>query len=55
MIAMDIIETGKKGKHLNTLQKYHICGTSKPNLHMNHTHIDTYYPIFETLYELHTR
>jgi hypothetical protein len=47
--TMDIVNTGKKGKHLNTLEKYHIYRTSKDNLHMNDTYIDIYNPIFETL------
>jgi hypothetical protein len=34
---MDIIKTGKKGKHLNTVEKYHIYNISKDNLHMNDT------------------
>jgi hypothetical protein len=25
MDTMDVIKTGKNGKHLNTLEKYHIC------------------------------
>jgi hypothetical protein len=42
--TMGIIRTGKKFKHLNALEKYHICRISKNNQHMN----DTYNPIFET-------
>jgi hypothetical protein len=53
--TMDIRKTGKKGKHLNTLEKYRIYKISKDNLHMNDTYIDTYNPIFETLYELYAR
>jgi hypothetical protein len=41
---------GRKGKHLNTLEKYHIYEVSKKNLHTNDTNIDTYNPIFEELY-----
>jgi hypothetical protein len=41
MDSMDIIKTGKKGKHLNTLGKYHIYIANKDNLHINHTYIDT--------------
>jgi hypothetical protein len=52
---MDIITKGKKGKHLNTLEKYYIHKISKSNLHMNDTYNDTYNPIFETLHELYTR
>jgi hypothetical protein len=46
---MDIIKTAKKGKHLNTLEKYYIYKLNKNKLHMNDTHIDTYNLIFETL------
>jgi hypothetical protein len=41
MDTMDSIKTGKEGKHLNTLEKYHVYGTSKDNLHINDIHIDT--------------
>jgi hypothetical protein len=43
MVTMGIIKTGRKGKHLNTLEKYYIYRISKDNLHMNDTHT------FETL------
>jgi hypothetical protein len=42
--TMEFIKAEKKGKHLNTLEKYHICKISKNKLHMN----DTYNPIIET-------
>jgi hypothetical protein len=48
--SMEIITTGRKEKHLNTSEKYHIYEVSKKNLHMNDTNIDTYSPIFEELY-----
>jgi hypothetical protein len=32
---MDIIRKGKKGKLLNTLEKYYIHKIRKNNLHMN--------------------
>jgi hypothetical protein len=32
---MDIIKTGRKGKHLNASEKYHIRRISKDNLHVN--------------------
>jgi hypothetical protein len=51
---MKIIPTGRKGKHLNTLEKYHIYEVSNKNLHMNDTNIDTYNPIFEELYNTRT-
>jgi hypothetical protein len=53
--TMAIIKTGRKGKHLNTLEKYHIYRISKDNLHMNDTYIDTYNTIFETSDELYAR
>jgi hypothetical protein len=52
---MDIITTGRKGKHLNTLDRYHIYKISRENLHMNDRHIDTHNPIFEALQEIYTK
>jgi hypothetical protein len=49
---MEIITTGRKGKHLNTLEKYHIYKTSKKNLHMNDTNIDTQNTIFKELHKI---
>jgi hypothetical protein len=53
--TMDIIKTGRQGRHLNTLEKYHSHRISKNILHMNDTYVDTHTPIFEILYELNTR
>jgi hypothetical protein len=53
--TMDIVRTAKKGKHLNTLERYHIYRLSREKLHMNDTYIDTRNAIFETLQELNTR
>jgi hypothetical protein len=52
--TMEIIKTEKKGKHMNTLERYHIHKISKDKLHMNDTYIDTHNPIFEILEE-HTQ
>jgi hypothetical protein len=52
--AIVMITTGGKGKHLNALEKYHICKISKDHLHMNE-YSDTYNLIFEILQELYTR
>jgi hypothetical protein len=41
----------RKGKHLNTLEKYHIYKISKEKIHMN----DTYTPIFEVIHNIDTR
>jgi hypothetical protein len=35
--TIDVIRTGKKGKHLNSLEKFHTYLLSKDNLHMNET------------------
>jgi hypothetical protein len=54
----DIVDnrrTGRKGRHLNTLEKYHIYKISSNNLRMNDTHIETHNPIFQTLHELYDR
>jgi hypothetical protein len=50
---MDVIGTGRKGRHLNTLEKYHIYKISRNNLHMNDTHIDKHKTIFKTVNELY--
>jgi hypothetical protein len=52
--TVDIVRTHKKGKHLNTLEKYHIYIISKNNLHMNDTNIDTHNVVFKTLQEMNT-
>jgi hypothetical protein len=49
--TMDVITTGRKGKHLNTLERYHIYRT-RENLHMNDTYIDTHNPIFKALQDM---
>jgi hypothetical protein len=49
---MEIITTGKKGKHLNTLERYYIYITNKENIQMNDTHIETYNPIFQAIHEI---
>jgi hypothetical protein len=53
--TMDIIKTHRKGKHLNTLEKYHIYKISKDNLQMNDPNTDTCNPIFKALQETNTR
>jgi hypothetical protein len=52
---LDFIRAGKKGKHLNTLERYHIYLTKKDNFHMNEIHINNFHSIFETLYEPYNR
>jgi hypothetical protein len=53
--TVDVITKGRKEKHLNILERYHIYRISKDNLHMNDKNINTHNPIFETLHELYTR
>jgi hypothetical protein len=53
--TMEVITTGRKGKHLNTLERYHIYKISRDNLHMNDTYIDTPNPIFKASHEIYTR
>jgi hypothetical protein len=51
--TMDIIRH-ERGKHLNTLEKYHIYKIGKNDLHKNDTNIDTHNRIFRTLQEMNT-
>jgi hypothetical protein len=46
---MQVIRTERKGKHLNTIEKYHMHKISKERLHMNGTYNETHGAIFETL------
>jgi hypothetical protein len=52
---MDIIKTHTKGKHINTLETYHIYKISKDNLQMNEANTDMHNPIFKALHETNTR
>jgi hypothetical protein len=53
--TLDIIGTHRKGKRLNTLEKYYIYKISKDNLQMNDTIADTHNPIFKQLQDSNTR
>jgi hypothetical protein len=53
--TMDIVRTHRKGKHLNTLVKYHINKISKDILQMNDIHRHTHNPIFKALHIMNTR
>jgi hypothetical protein len=52
--TMEVITTGKQGKHLNTLERYHIYKINREGLYMNDVHIDTHNPIFQVIHELYT-
>jgi hypothetical protein len=49
--TMRVINITQKGRHMNSLEKYHIYRAYRNNAHMNKILIDTHNPIFETLYE----
>jgi hypothetical protein len=51
---MDIISAGRKDRHLNTFEKYHIYKLTK-NLDMNDKHIEIHNPIFQITHELYDR
>jgi hypothetical protein len=53
--TMEIIKTERKGKHVNTLERYHIYKISKEGIHMNNMHDETYNPIFDDIYRKDTR
>jgi hypothetical protein len=48
-----LVKRRRKGRHLNTLERYHIYQISRNYLHMNDTHIETHNPIFQTVHELY--
>jgi hypothetical protein len=50
--TMKVIKIDKKGKYLNTLEKYHIYKRNKDGLQMNDTYIDTHDTIFQAIQEL---
>jgi hypothetical protein len=52
---MKVLKAEKKGKHLNTLEKYHIYKTSREGLQMKETYIDIHNPIFEVIQEINDR
>jgi hypothetical protein len=51
--TMDVIRTGRKSRHLNTLEKYHFYKISRNNLHMNDIYIEAHNPIFQTVHEFY--
>jgi hypothetical protein len=48
---MDVIKIGRKGKHLDTLEKFHIFCSFKQNKHLNDSNLDINNPIFNTVYK----
>jgi hypothetical protein len=53
--TMDVIRNGRKGRHLNTLEKYYIYRISKTNVHLNDIYNETQNPIFQEIYEIYNR
>jgi hypothetical protein len=53
--TMDVIRMGRKGRHLNTLERYHIYKISSNKLHMNDTHVEVHNHIFKKMHELYGR
>jgi hypothetical protein len=53
--ALEIIKIERKGKHLNTLERYHIYEISKEGIHMNDIHDETHNQIFEVINNIDTR
>jgi hypothetical protein len=52
---METIKTERKGRYLNTLERYHIYEIGKDNLHMNGTDIDIHNHIFKALHKIYTK
>jgi hypothetical protein len=53
--TMGVIRIGRKNKHLNNLERYHIYKISRNNLHMNDTYIEEHNLIFQIVHELYNR
>jgi hypothetical protein len=53
--TMQIMKIERKGRHLNTLEKYHIYRISKEEIHMNDIHDETHNPIFEVINNIDIR
>jgi hypothetical protein len=49
---MDVIRNGRKGRHLNALEKYNIYKISETNTQLNDTYNEMQNPIFQEIYEI---
>jgi hypothetical protein len=47
--TMEVLNIARKGRKLNTLERYHIYDLSKKALQMNDTFTDLHNPIFDIL------
>jgi hypothetical protein len=52
---MEVKRTERKGRYLNTLERYHIYKISRNSLHMNDAHIEVHNSIFQMVHELYNR
>jgi hypothetical protein len=48
---MTIVRRARKGKFLNSLEKYYIFLASTQEIHMNEFNVDHSNPIYETMYQ----
>jgi hypothetical protein len=48
---MDVLKIERKGKRLDTLEKFHIFCSLKQNLHLNDCNLDFNNPIFNVVYK----
>jgi hypothetical protein len=53
--TIDFMRTERKGRHLKTLEKYHIYKIIRNSLHMNDTNIEAQNRIFQRVHELYDR
>jgi hypothetical protein len=48
--VMEVIQIARKGRYMNSLEKFHIFCTQKENKHMNEILFDPKNPIFNSVY-----
>jgi hypothetical protein len=53
--TMKVLKTERKGKHLNTLERYYMYKMSRDRLQMNDAYVDTHNPIFKIIQEVNNR
>jgi hypothetical protein len=49
---MDIVKVQEKGKHLNTLEKYHIYKLCKQGIQLNNNCAESQNPIFKEIHDI---
>jgi hypothetical protein len=53
--VMEVIQIGRKGRYMNSMERFHIFCTQKENKHMNEILFDLKNPILETVYNHYTQ